>query len=123
MSERMTAELVRDVLRMAFPVHSDCGSRYCSALYRDLPTRHELCCRMGDKENCFDNACTESFFIIPLRSRRFTTTTFHARGVPTNGLRVYSVTYNRVRRHTTFGNVSSETFEAMFAAKSCVHDY
>ena len=71
MSNRMTADLVCDALKMALfrrgrpkkvIVHSDRGSQYCSHDYRDLITKHQLVQSMSRKGNCWDNACAESFF-------------------------------------------------------------
>jgi putative transposase len=71
MSERMTAELVCDALRMALwrrkqpqgvIVHSDRGSQYCSAAYQQLIVAHQLKCSMSARGNCYNNACAESFF-------------------------------------------------------------
>jgi putative transposase len=71
MSERTTADLVCDALRVALfrrhqpsnvIVHSDRGSQYCSALYQDLLKRYDLRCSMSGKGNCCDKACAESFF-------------------------------------------------------------
>lgn len=71
MSERMTADLACDALRMALwrrkqpkgvIVHSDRGSQYCSAAYQELIRAHRLRCSMSAKGNCYDNACAESFF-------------------------------------------------------------
>jgi putative transposase len=67
MSDRMTAALVCDALRMAlwrrgFPkgviVHTDRGSQYCSATYQDLLKRHEMLCSMSGKGCCYD--CEDS---------------------------------------------------------------
>ena len=71
MSKRMTARLVCDALQMALwrrrmptgvIVHSDRGSQYCSGAYQQLITGHGLLCSMSAKGNCYDNACSESFF-------------------------------------------------------------
>ncbi|TDR57263.1 integrase-like protein [Halomonas ventosae] len=71
MSERMTADLVGNVLQMALwsrkipkgvIVHSDRGSQHCSTLFQSLLTRHDLKCSMSAKGNCYNNACAESFF-------------------------------------------------------------
>jgi putative transposase len=71
MSERMTADLACDPLRMAIfrrkrpkgiIVHSDRGSQYCLHAYRQLLQQHDLLGSMSAKGNCYDNACSESFF-------------------------------------------------------------
>jgi putative transposase len=71
MSERMTAQLVCDALKMALwrrhmptgvIVHSDRGSQYCPSAYQGLIKKHGLVCSMSAKGNYYDNACAESFF-------------------------------------------------------------
>ncbi len=71
MSERMTATLVCDALKMALfrrkltqgvIVHSDRGSQYCSHDFQRLLRANQLLCSMSAKGNCYDNACAESFF-------------------------------------------------------------
>mgnify|MGYP002652035869 CR=1 FL=1 len=71
MSERMTASIVCDALKMALwnrrmprgvIFHSDRGSQYCSHEFRRLLRRHGLRGSMSAKGNCYDNACAESFF-------------------------------------------------------------
>ncbi|WP_049623808.1 IS3 family transposase, partial [Frateuria defendens] len=70
MSERMTATLVCDALRMALfnrrrprgvIVHSDRGSQYCSREHRALLEVHGLIASMSAKGNCYDNAAMESW--------------------------------------------------------------
>lgn len=70
MSERMTAALVCNALRMAIfarhrprdvIVHSDRGSQYCSQDYQRLLSEHGLRCSMSKKGDCYDNAAMESW--------------------------------------------------------------
>ena len=65
MSERMTAALVCDALRMALfrrqrphgvIVHSDRGSQYCSHEHRTLLDEHGLIGSMSAKGNCYERA-------------------------------------------------------------------
>ena len=125
MSERMTANLVCDALQMALwrrgmprgvIVHSDRGSQYCSAQYQALLTRHKLVCSMSGKGNCFDNACAESFFhslkVEAIHGNRFQTREAMRRAV----FEYIAVNYNRMRRHSSIGYLSPESFEAKFAA-------
>lgn len=64
MSERMTATLVCDALKMALwrrkrptgvIVHSDRGVQYCSREYQSLLAAQRLICSMSKKGDCFDN--------------------------------------------------------------------
>lgn len=70
MSERMTALLVTDALKMALfhrgmpqdvIVHSDRGVHYCSHDYQKLLKANRLICSMSKKGDCFDNAAMESW--------------------------------------------------------------
>ena len=71
MSNRMTAKLTCDALKMALLkrgspngviFHSDRGSQYCSHAYRELLDKYTFKQSMSRKGNCWDNACVESFF-------------------------------------------------------------
>jgi len=121
MSERMTATLVCDALRMALwrrkmptgvIVHSDRGSQYCSRDYQQLIATHKLQCSMSAKGNCYDNACAESFFhslkVELIHGERFTTRDAMREAV----FEYIEVDYNRTRRHSANGYLSPEAFEA-----------
>lgn len=125
MSERMTATLVCDALRMALwrrkkpkgvIVHSDRGSQYCSKDYQKLIADHELLCSMSAKGNCYDNACAESFFhslkVESIHGERFATRQAMKEAV----FEYIEVDYNRTRRHSANGYLSPEAFEAQQAA-------
>jgi len=71
MGERMTKELVITALQQArmrrknpkgVLLHSDRGSQYCSADYRQLLEKYGYICSMSNKGNCWDNAPMESFW-------------------------------------------------------------
>ncbi len=106
MTERMTAQLACDALRMAlrrrhFPagvtVHTDRGSQYCSKDYQSLITQHDPPCSMSGKGNGYDNACAESFF------RALKVEAIHGERFPTRApvrqtlLAYIEVDYNRTR--------------------------
>jgi len=110
-SDRMTAELVIDALRMALRrgfvnrtaiIHTDRGSQYASNEYRALLRRCGLRQSMSAKGNCYDNAQAESFF------SRFKTeidvsvfnSVVEARTVAFDYIDCY---YNRIRRHSAIG--------------------
>ena len=120
MSERMTAQLVCDALKMALwrrhmptnvIVHSDRGSQYCSGAYQKLLEEHELICSMSGKGNCYDNACAESFFhslkVEAIHGERFSTREIMRQTV----FEYIEVDYNRTRRHSANGYISPEAFE------------
>ncbi|RUO24717.1 IS3 family transposase [Aliidiomarina sanyensis] len=120
MSNRMTATLVCDALKMAlfrrgFPegiiVHSDRGSQYCSSDYRDLIKKHRLTQSMSRKGNCWDNACAESFFhslkVEALQDEPIMDRENMRRAV----FEYIEVDYNKTRRHSAIGYLSPENFE------------
>ena len=125
MSERMTADLVCDALRMALwrrgnpsgvIVHSDRGSQYCSGDYQAVISKHQLRCSMSAKGNCYDNACVESFFhsmkVEAIHGERFPTRESARRVV----FEYIEIDYNRIRRHSANGYLSPEAFEAQLVA-------
>jgi putative transposase len=125
MSERMTADLVCDALRMALfrrhqpsgvIVHSDRGSQYCSAQYQGLLKQYSLRCSMSGKGNCYDNACAESFFhslkVEAIHGERFATREQLRQVV----FEYIEVDYNRTRRHSANGYLSPMDFEAQQVA-------
>ena len=115
MSERMTAQLTCDALRMALRrrqkptgviVHSDRGSQYCSQAYQAIIDQHGLLCSMSARGNCYDNACAESFFhtlkVEAIHGERFQTREEMKQTV----FEYIEVDYNRTRRHSANGYIS-----------------
>lgn len=123
MSERMTADLACDALRMAIfrrkrpknvIVHSDRGSQYCSHAYWQLLQQHDLLGSMSAKGNCYDNACAESFF-HSLKVEAIHGEQFDTREVMRQTVFEYIETdYNPVRMHSTNGFLSPVDFETQF---------
>lgn len=124
-SERMTASLTCDALRMALwrrhmpngvIVHSDRCSQYCSIRYQNLLSQYKLICSMSAKGNCYDNACAESFFhtlkVEVIHGERLLTRDEMRK----NLFEYIEVDYNCSRRHSTNGHISSEAFEAKLVA-------
>lgn len=71
MSDRIKADLVCQALKSAYwrrkpaaglILHSDRGSQYASASYRQLIKDYRMIQSMSRKANCWDNAVMESFF-------------------------------------------------------------
>ena len=118
----MTAELVCEALQMALwrrkmpkdiLVHSDRGSQYCSGVYQNLITTHQLACSMSGKGNCYDNACAESFF-HSLKVEAIHGESFGTREEMRHTVFEYiEVDYNRSRRHSANGYISPMAFEAL----------
>ena len=120
MSERMTATLVCDALRMAVfqrqrprgvIVHSDRGSQYCSHEHRKLLEENGLVSSMSAKGNCYDNAAMESWNhslkVEAIHGERLATRE-QAKAQVFDYIEVY---YNRQRLHSTLGYLSPVEFE------------
>lgn len=125
MSERMTATLVCDALRMALfrrkrprgvIMHSDRGSQYCSREHRALLDAHGLIASMSARGNCYDNAAMESWNhslkVEAIHGERFAT----REQAKAHVFDYIEVDYNRTRLHSTLGYLSPEQFERVHAA-------
>lgn len=125
MSERMTAALVCDALRMALfrrrrphgvIMHTDRGSQYCSREHRSLLDAHGLIASMSAKGNCYDNAAMESWNhslkVEAIHGERFAT----REQAKAHVFEYIEVDYNRNRLHSTLGYRSPEEFELSLAA-------
>jgi transposase InsO family protein len=123
MAEQMSRALVLQALHMALqqrkpPVgllhHSDQGSQYASADYRQLLVAHHIQVSMSGIGNCYDNAVMESFFAT-LKGELV-----HGQKCPTRAearreIFVYiEGFYNRQRRHSALGYRSPVEFERAF---------
>jgi len=120
MSDRMSATLTCDALRMAVfrrhrprrvIVHSDRGSQYCSREYRQLLKHNELICSMSARGDCYDNAAMESWNhslkIEAVHGERFATRV-QAKSQLFEYIEIY---YNRQRLHSSLGYHSPAKFE------------
>lgn len=125
MSERMTAALVCDALRMALfrrkrprglIMHTDRGSQYCSREHRALLDAHGLVASMSAKGNRYDNAAMESWNhslkVEALQGERFAT----REQAKAHVFEYIEVDYNRNRLHSTLGYLSPEEFELPLVA-------
>lgn len=120
MSERMTATLVCDALRMALfrrkrprgvVMHTDRGSQYCSREHRAVLKAHGLIASMSAKGNCYDNAAMESWNhslkVEAIHGERFAT----REQAKARVFEYIEVDYNRNRLHSTLGYLSPDEFE------------
>ncbi|AUO65409.1 transposase [Citrobacter freundii complex sp. CFNIH2] len=125
MSSRMTARLACDALQMALwrrkrpenvIMHTDRGGQYCSAAFQALLKRHNLRGSMSARGNCYDNACTESFFhslkVECIHGERFASREIMRAAV----FNYIECDYNRWRRHSACGGISPEQFENQILA-------
>lgn len=126
-SDHMRTELIVDALDMAIKnrqpapgviFHSDRGSQYTSAAFRDFCTSHNVRPSVGKTGICYDNAVAESFFATIKKEL------VHLKPWPTlarlrTELFAYIETYyNRKRRHSTLGYLSPEEYELTFDRKA-----
>jgi len=67
----MTKQLACDAMQMAIDqrtdfagviMHTDRGSQYCSKQFQSILTTNDILSSMSKKGDCYDNACSESFF-------------------------------------------------------------
>ena len=125
MSERMTATLVCDALRMALfrrkrprgvIMHTDRGSQYCSREHRAVLKADGLIASMSAKGNCYDNAAMESWNhslkVEAIHGERFAT----REQAKAHVFEYIEVDYNRNRLHSTLGYLSPDEFELFKAA-------
>ena len=121
MSDRIDRQLTLDALEMAVVNrgravkdvlhHSDRGSQYASADYRQAIADAGLIASMSRKGNCWDNAVAERFFSTlkwELIHRRPFETRSDARRAIFEYIEVF---YNRRRRHSSLGYLSPMQFE------------
>ena len=121
MSQLLDTPLAIAALRMALSqrrpaksliVHSDRGSQFASAAYRQLLTQHDLTASMARKGNCYDNAFIESFFSSLkyelVYHHRFATLS-EARTAIFNYIETF---YNRTRFHSSLDYQSPTNFES-----------
>jgi putative transposase len=120
MSEHIDTKLVLGALEMALEGrqppqglihHSDRGSQYASAEYRQALASRGIQCSMSRKGNCWDNAVVESFF-SSLKMELVYLTDFVTRHQARSALFEYiEVFYNRRRRHSSLGYLSPMEYE------------
>lgn len=125
MSDRMSATLTCDALRMALfrrhrprgvIVHSDRGSQYCSREYRQLLSSSGLICSMSARGDCYDNAAMESWNhslkVEAVHGERFVTRA-QAKSQLFEYVEIY---YNRQRLHSSLDYLSPAEFELSHVA-------
>jgi transposase InsO family protein len=121
MHESLDARLAVKALQMAIVqrrpppsllVHSDRGSQFASAAFRQTLTAHQIIASMSRKGNCYDNAFIESFW-SSLKYETVYRRRFFTRAEARSALFDYiEAFYNRTRLHSSLGYVSPVTFES-----------
>jgi transposase InsO family protein len=123
MADHMRTDLVSDALKMAVTRrspepgllhHSDRGVQYASDDYRALLQRHQMQSSMSGKGDCWDNACTESFWAT-LKTELVHHEQYVTREQARQSIFEYiEIFYNRKRLHSSLEYLSPEAFEARF---------
>lgn len=123
MSERMTSELVKSAFEMGQQrrgtrvsplVHSDRGSQYASAAFREHLSSYQCEQSMSRKGNCWDNAVAESFF-SGLKLELVYQESFKKRQEARDQIFEYiEVFYNRRRSHSAIDYLSPAEYEEKF---------
>jgi len=119
MSQTMETELVTSAMDMALQrrsiapgllFHSDRGSQYASQTFQEHLKGYGMVQSMSRRGNCYDNACSESFFgTLKLEC---CDRVFESRKEASSTIFEYiEVFYNRQRLHSTLGYLSPEQFE------------
>ena len=120
MSRTLDCKLAQDALRMAIGrrgppaiLHSDQGTTYAAAEYRELLGRYPIRQSMSRKGDCWDNAPMESFFHT-LKTELVMHNDYKTRDQARASLFDYiEVFYNRQRRHSTLNYEAPLAFKAM----------
>ena len=97
-------------------VHSDQGSQYTAAVYRDQLAANNLICSMSRKGECHDNAVAESFFST-LKAELTDHQDYRTRAEARQSIFKYiELFYNRKRRHSYLNYQSPLDYEKQYAA-------
>ena len=113
----LTIAALRMALRQRRPlrsliVHSDRGSQFASAAYRQLLAQHALLPSMSRAGNCYDNAFVESFFrtlkVELIYTRKFKTRKEAEAAI----FEFIEVWYNRQRLHSSLDYMTPEQYES-----------
>ncbi len=97
--------------------HSDRGVQYASDRYREVLTAQGIECSMSRRADCWDNAVAESFFGT-LKNELIYRRPWLTRKAAGDAISEYiEIFYNRIRRHSTIGNVSPAAFEETAMAR------
>ncbi len=116
LSANMKAEIVSDAFTMGIhrrgraPIvaHSDRGSQYASAAFRELLEQSGTIQSMSRRGNCWDNAVAESFFGA-LKSELIYRQNWMSRIAVSTAIFGYiEIFYNKLRLHSALGYITPE---------------
>ncbi|MFG6208232.1 IS3 family transposase [Pseudomonas retamae] len=126
MAPNMPAELVCSAMQLAIAqrqpppgliAHSDRGSQYASATYRELLARNGMQQSMSRKGNCWDNAVMERFF-LSLKMERVWRRDYANHAEAIRDITEYIVGfYNNERLHSKLGYLPPTVYERAMASK------
>jgi len=120
LADHMRTELVTAALQMALNsrqpasglvCHSDRGSQYTSAAYRDLLDQHGLRHSVGQPGTCWDNAVAESFFATLKKELIYLQVWPTRQSARTAIFTFIEGWYNRFRLHSTLNYASPHLYE------------
>ena len=120
MADHMRAELVNQALAMAICqrqpaagliMHTDRGSQYGAASYRQLLSQHGIEPSMSRKGNCWDNAVAESFFHTLKTELTYLEEYDTHEDAQTAVFEYIEVFYNRQRCHSANGYLAPLVYE------------
>ena len=123
MSDRMTADLTLDALRMAVQQrdvdlhlihHSDQGSQYTNGEYQQLLKDWGIEVSMNGVGTWYDNAPMESFFGTLKSERVHHRADEHTSEARADLFYYIEAFYNRRRLHSSLGYVSPQTYEQLY---------
>ncbi|MGH2967350.1 MAG: IS3 family transposase [Solirubrobacterales bacterium] len=129
MASHMRAELVTAALEMALVHrrpgsdvvhHSDHGSQYTSLAFGCRLRESGIAASMGSVGDCYDNAMAESFFATletELIDRSEWASPAAAKAAVFDYIEVF---YNRIRRHSSLGNLSPGQYEERYRSTPAV---
>jgi transposase InsO family protein len=120
LADHLRTELATAALQMALisrqpapglVCHSDRGSQYTSAAYRDLLEQHGLRQSIGRPGTCWDNAVAESFFAT-LKNELIYVHVWPTRQSARSAIFAFiEGWYNRIRLHSTLNYASPQIYE------------
>lgn len=100
--------------------HSDHGSQYTSLAFGRRLRESGIAASMGSIGDCYDNALAESFFATletELIDRSDWASPAEAKAAVFESIEVF---YNRIRRHSSLGNLSPDQFEERYRSSPAV---